>query len=235
MVKPWMTGSSRGGEEIRSRSVYPSRRIGLLFLALVLGTGALALRSTAGASDPEWKKVVRVDDGDSIRLEDGRRVRYLGIDAPEMGEAGKGEFLAEEAASFNRRLVLGREVRLELEREERDRYERLLAQVVLRDGRWVNEALVAAGLAHVLYQPPNTERFESLLRVQRKALDAGRGIWQEALRDTEAAYRASEKSRKFHRPDCPLGQRISPVNLKRFQRKKEAYWRGYSPCRVCRP
>ena len=182
-----------------------------------------------------WKKVVCVDDGDSIRLEDGQRVRYVTIDAPERGGPGQGEFLAEEASRFNRALVLGREVRLELEAEERDRFGRLLAQVYLKDGFWVNQAFVREGLAHVLYQAPNVDKFEELLADQRGAMEKRRGIWVKALQETEAAYPGQRKTRKMHRPDCPLGLKISPANRVLFKTKREAYWLGYSPCRQCKP
>jgi micrococcal nuclease len=186
-------------------------------------------------ADGIWQKVVRVDDGDTVQLLDGRRVRYIGIDSPERGEPGKGEFLAEEASRFNRALVLGREVRLELEAEERDRFGRLLAQVYLKDGLWVNQALVREGLAHVLYQAPNVDKFEELLADQRAAMEKRRGIWIKTLQETEASYPSQGKTRKMHRPDCPLGRKISPANRVLFKTKREAYWLGYSPCRQCKP
>jgi micrococcal nuclease len=182
-----------------------------------------------------WKKVVRVDDGDTIRLEDGRRVRYIGLDAPERGAPGVGEFLAEEAARFNRSLVLGREVRLEFEAERQDRFGRLLARVFLKSGVWVNRALIREGLAHVLYQSPNVEMFEDLLAEQRQALEKRKGIWTKALQETADYYPGQARSRKIHRPDCPLGKKIAPANRIVFKTKQEAYRLGFSPCRQCRP
>jgi endonuclease YncB( thermonuclease family) len=202
-------------------------------LAGLLGLGIAATRTVW--AEGAWEKVIRVDDGDTVQLLDGRRVRYIGIDSPERGEPGKGEFLAEEATRFNRALVLGREVRLELEAEERDRFGRLLAQVYLKDGLWVNQALVREGLAHVLYQAPNVDKFEELLDEQRGAMEKRRGIWIKALQETEAAYPGQRKTRKMHRPDCPLGRKISPANRVLFKTKREAYWLGYSPCRQCKP
>ncbi|HSO71802.1 MAG TPA: thermonuclease family protein [Thermodesulfobacteriota bacterium] len=176
-----------------------------------------------------------VEDGDSITLDNGRRVRYLGIDSPERGGPGKGEYLAEEAHRFNRRLVRGQEVRLEYEAERLDRYQRLLARVYLKNGLWVNGEMVKKGLAHVLYQAPNTDKFDELLKRQQDAMDHRRGIWSRALEETDSAYRGQGITRKFHRRDCVDGQKIAARNLVLFKHKKDAYAQGFSPCRICRP
>lgn len=118
--------------------------------------------------------VTRVIDGDTIEIElDGEveRVRYIGIDTPEMND-GRGTVreLAEEAKAANARLVNGRTVRLELDVEERDRYDRLLAYVWVGD-TMVNEALVLSGHAAPYTFPPNVryvERFIAAARTVRE-------------------------------------------------------------------
>jgi micrococcal nuclease len=190
---------------------------------------------TRAESPAEWGKVASVEDGDSITLEDGRRVRYLGIDSPERGGPGKGEYLAEEAYRFNRQLVRGQEVRLEYETERLDRYQRVLARVYLKSGLWVNGEMVKKGLAHVLYQAPNTEKFEELLKWQREAMDDRRGIWSKALEETDSGYLGQRITRRFHRLDCADGQKIAARNRIVFKDKKDAYSQGFSPCRICRP
>ncbi len=208
----------------------------LLVVILFLFPVFFFLPAPAWSESPaEWRKVAGVEDGDSITLDNGRRVRYLGIDSPERGGPGKGEYLAEEAHRFNRRLVRGQEVRLEYEAERLDRYQRVLARVYLKNGLWVNGEMVRKGLAHVLYQAPNTEKFEELLRVQREAMDDRSGIWTKALEETDSAYRGQRITRRFHRRDCPNGQKIAAGNLILFKYKKDAYSQGFSPCRVCRP
>jgi endonuclease YncB( thermonuclease family) len=208
----------------------------LLVLLLSLFSVFFFLPSPALPESPaEWRKVVSVEDGDSITLENGRRVRYLGIDSPERGGPGKGEYLAEEAHRLNRQMVRGQEVRLEYEAERLDRYQRLLARVYLKNGLWVNGEMVKKGLAHVRYQAPNTEKFEELLRVQREAMDDRRGIWIKSLEETDSGYRGQKGTKKFHRRDCSDGQKIAARNLILFKYKKDAYGQGFSPCRICRP
>jgi micrococcal nuclease len=183
----------------------------------------------------ESVRVTGVIDGDTIVLSDGQRVRYLGIDAPEMGKDSPAEFLAQESSQFNRRLVLKKEVRLVYGEEKRDRYDRLLAYVFLDNGLFVNGELVKQGLAKVLYHGLRMERFDELLKLQREAIQNSRGIWTNALKESDDHYRGQLHTRKFHRLDCLLGKTIAPKNLIQFQSKKEAYWQGYIPCRNCKP
>jgi len=110
-------------------------------------------------------------------------VRYLGINAPEHGQP-----YAREATNFNRRLVSGLPVRLEFDQVRADRHGRLLAYVYVvecevrgaRCGKetLVNEQLLAEGLAHAFFMPPNTRFTERFLQVQEKAHTAKRGMWR---------------------------------------------------------
>jgi micrococcal nuclease len=124
--------------------------------------------------------VERVVDGDTIQVRLGARVekvRYIGINTPEVHHPTKGEELGgREATEVNRQLVEGKRVRLELDVRERDRYGRLLAYVWVGDVM-VNAELVRLGYAQVMTIPPNVRYQETLLKLQREARDAGRGLW----------------------------------------------------------
>ena len=127
------------------------------------------------ARGPLTGRVVRVSDGDTIRvrLASGReeRVRYIGIDAPERGDC-----FSARATAFNASLVARREVRLERDAEERDRYGRLLAYVYA-GGVAVNEELVRRGYAQPLKVPPNVRRADRFRELADGARRAGRGLW----------------------------------------------------------
>lgn len=156
-------------------------------------------------------KVARVIDGDTIVLEDGTRVRYIGVDTPETVHPSKPvEFMGREASAFNRRLVEGREVRLEYDVERTDRYGRTLAYVYV-DTLFVNAEFVRAGYAQVLTIPPNVRHAEFFLACQREAREGGRGLWDEtAARAWTSAQSASEGTKyyitrtgsKYHRGGC---------------------------------
>ena len=137
-------------------------------------------------------EVLRVTDGDTIRVrlrpadaralgtEDGRveRVRYIGMNTPETRHSPRGpEPFGEAATEANRRLVKDQTVRLVPGVDERDRYGRLLADVYLPDGTFVNAKLVEDGFARVMTVPPNVRHADRLRALEREALEAGRGLW----------------------------------------------------------
>jgi len=126
--------------------------------------------SAAAPIDPFSGIVVRAIDGDTVELADGRRIRYIGVDAPELHAAGGAA-----AAARNRDLVQGKTVRLEFEHEHQDRYGRVLAHV------WVAETLVSAelaseGLVATALFPPNLLHADELLKAQEDARAAHRGV-----------------------------------------------------------
>lgn len=129
------------------------------------------------ARDGELVKVKSIPDGDGINLEDGRRVRYIGMDAPEMWKWGGGsEPFAREAREFNRSLVEGKAVRLVREVSDTDRYGRLLRFVYVEDV-CVNAEMLKAGLARVLTVKPNCGRAAEFTRLEEQAKKLERGMW----------------------------------------------------------
>ena len=135
-----------------------------------------ALPKPARGPAVEWATVKRVPDGDGARLEDGRRVRYLGIDAPETDYFGRTERYAEEAKALNHRLVVGKRVRLERDQSDTDPYDRLLRYVWVGD-TFVNAELVQKGVAYALPVPPDTRHEALLSSLEEAAHHAGRGLW----------------------------------------------------------
>ena len=126
--------------------------------------------------------VVSVVDGDTIDVQlDGRtvRVRYLGIHTPETKHPEKGvEPFGPEAEAANRRLVEGKTVRLELDVQPRDRYQRLLAYVYVGD-LMVNAELVHQGYAQVATFPPNVRYQDRFRALQQEAREAHQGLWRQ--------------------------------------------------------
>jgi micrococcal nuclease len=145
----------------------------LTLLVVLLATATAAHESLDGT-------VVRVVDGDTIqvRLADRlEKVRYIGVNAPELHHPRKGEEPGgREAAIVNRELVAGRHVRLETDVQTRDRYGRLLAYVWVGD-TMVNAELVRRGYAQVMTVPPNVRHQALFVSLQRQAREAGRGLW----------------------------------------------------------
>lgn len=125
----------------------------------------------------EAYQVAYVVDGDTIVLENGERVRYLGMDAPETAHPEKSaECYGPEATERNKELVEGKWVQLERDKTDRDRYGRLLRYVYV-DGVFVNGQLVQEGYAYSYYYPPDTKHYELLLALEVEAREANRGLW----------------------------------------------------------
>jgi micrococcal nuclease len=122
--------------------------------------------------------VARVIDGDTIVLDNGERVRLIGVDSPEMGERGADEGAqpgAIEAKQFVSELVLGQTVWLESEGRDRDRFERLRRYVWLElpddtdsvdeiRNKMLNAMLIAEGHAVTMIINPGEVRHEALFR-----------------------------------------------------------------------
>jgi micrococcal nuclease len=182
-----------------------------------------------------WHQVKWVIDGDTVVLNDERRVRYIGINAPELEHNGQqAEPFADEAKRFNTCLVGHQEVRLEFDKGRTDQYGRALAYVFLKDGTLVNVEIILKGYAFLLYDPQNRKYDSILLRSQRAAMSARKGIWKD-WRERPNAYPGSRQSRRFHLSTCAFGKRIKPQNRIVFQTQWDAYWEGYAPAKRCIP
>ena len=183
-----------------------------LALAFAVASGLIALAQQtkpAGVTQslPIEAQVVDVIDGDTVKLSDGRSLRYIGIDTPEMrrrdGEhwVKEPEPYAQEATEANRRWVEGKRVRLEFDAQSQDRYGRLLAYVYV-DDVFVNRQLLAEGFAQPLTVPPNVRHADEFREIARDARANSRGLW--AL------------------PDAPSGKDLERKRKKRTERAENA-------------
>lgn len=121
--------------------------------------------------------VASVPDGDGLKLADGRRVRYIGLDAPEMGGFGQpAEPHAEAAKTFNAQLVVGRRVRLLRDTTDADRHGRLL-RYVFAGKLFVNAEIVRAGWAITLTVWPDERHAAEIERLEQDARRQRRGMW----------------------------------------------------------
>lgn len=153
------------------------RRLAFLPLLVILALVSVA----AAAPRPLEGVVVKIIDGDTIHVRTAERIekiRYIGINTPEIHHPTRGEEPGgRDASEANRRLVAGRHVRLELDVQSRDRYGRLLAYVWVGE-TMINAELVRQGYAQVMTVPPNVRYQRLLVDLQRDARQAGRGLWR---------------------------------------------------------
>ena len=117
-----------------------------------------------------------VTDGDSIRCGDGRSVRLVGIDAPEMAQRPWGERAREELL---RLAPTSTTLTVEYDVVRVDTFDRDLVYLFLSSGEMVNEQMVANGYALAFIIPPNG-LYEDRLEAAEAAAEAeGRGLWAE--------------------------------------------------------
>ncbi len=146
-----------------------SRKIPFFFL-IVLVSSILSCGWANGTAADEYL-VTKVIDGDTIVLENGEHVRYIGMDTPEKGRPYYGE-----AKRENERLIKGKKVRLEYDVEKTDRYGRTLAYVYAGD-IFVNAELIKNGYAMIYTFPPNVKYAKTFLALQKEARTQKRGLW----------------------------------------------------------
>ena len=153
-----------------------------------------------------------VVDGDTIRvLIDGTeyRVRYIGIDTPEIHPTHGVEPFGPEASQANSDLVEGKTVWLEKDVSETDRYGRLLRYVYV-DDLMVNEELLRRGLAKVVTFPPDVKYIDCFLEIQRAAQEAEVGMWGVKLTPTPASSSSPVAEAWGHTHQQPDGNRRVP-------------------------
>lgn len=144
-----------------------------------------AIPSPQPPQDSVLFPVKRVIDGDTIELESGERVRYIGIDTPETKHPVKKlQCYGKEASQKNSELVAGKFIRMEKDVSDLDRYGRLLRYVFVYEtpqatgeAVFVNEKLVREGYAYASTYPPDVAYADLFKSSQEEAEKLNRGLW----------------------------------------------------------
>jgi len=146
----------------------------LLFCFLIL----LLLTSLATA---ENRIIVnKAIDGDTLLLNNGEKVRLIGVDTPELYHPLKPvQYFAKEASLFTKDMVEGKEVKLEYDWQKRDKYDRLLAYVYLKDGTFVNAEIIKRGYGFAYTKYP-FKYLEQFIKYEKEARAKGFGLWKES-------------------------------------------------------
>jgi micrococcal nuclease len=178
-----------------------SHKIIMAVLAFVLASGGYGgykvfkNYTTYGADfENRLHLVENVVDGDTIVIENGIRIRLLGIDAPEISEC-----FGDESKQQLTSLILGQEITLEKDQTASDGFERLLRYVILRnenpevDDVMINNAMVREGYAQSYYVKPNRRYLSQLQASEREAQDKEIGMWEACDYEDVLAGSGSER------------------------------------------
>lgn len=187
--------------------------------------------------------VQRVIDGDTIELNNGEKVRLIGVDTPETVHPGKPvEYYGKEASNFTRNLCEGKKVRLEYDWQKADKYGRTLAYVFIIDDdkeTFLNAELIKQGYAHAYTKYPFKDDYMKAFReYERNARNLDIGLWKQISKkddltpennNSDEIVYITKTGSKYHRENCRyLSKSKIPIML------SDAV-NSYSPCSVCNP
>lgn len=178
-------------------------RVAILLLFLLLGPPAI------GASPPDCTadhiddraRVSLVQDGDTLLLADGRRLRLIGVNTPELGRDDRKDEPGALAARDRLRQLLftsQQQVQLRFDRERHDRYGRLLAHAFLGDGRNLTQLLLTEGVGAQLVVAPNTWQVACYRAAADTARSARRGVWALPSHQARSIESLTLRSKGFH-------------------------------------
>lgn len=165
-------------------------------------------------------KVTRVIDGDTVQIDNGARIRLIGVNTPETGHHGKPAEAGAETAKNALQDWLAtssNQVKLQFGQERHDRYGRLLAHVFLTDGRNINEQLLLNGHAlHVAF-PPNLWALDCYRASEARARQRNKKHWQSKITPLKSLDQGQQGFRLIR-------GKISDIGY-----SKKSIWLNFSP------
>ncbi len=134
----------------------------------------------------EMSLVTRIIDGDTFEIETKQIVRLIGVDTPELNTSNRlrPECFGTQAAQKLSDLILNKQVRMEKDISETDRFGRLLRYVYI-DSIFINQQLVESGFAIAKNYPPDLRYKETFIKAQEKAQENNTGLWSECIMEQE--------------------------------------------------
>lgn len=121
--------------------------------------------------DAQYAHVERIIDGDTIAVDGGIKIRLIGIDTPE-----RGEVYFTEASDYLSQLLAGKNIQLQRDISQTDRYGRLLRHVYV-DDVWINAEMIKSGLARMATFPPDVMHVETFRDLEKEARENQKGLW----------------------------------------------------------
>ena len=169
------------------RHFYPLRNVYRLapkivwaFLFAIVVLGGFNLFSRPDYTEADFRVVNHVINGNTLVMENGERIRLIGLDTPETRHSNKTiDHFGKEATAFTERLVEGKRVRLQFDfsQGQRDRYGHTLAYVFLETGLLLNAEIIKQGYGFVHTGSPFA-RVQEFRELEREAREQGRGVWR---------------------------------------------------------
>jgi micrococcal nuclease len=192
-------------------------------------------------ANSETLKCTRVVDGKTILLSNGKTVRLIGIASLATKHPSKPvEYNGTEESVFTRKMVEGKEVRLEYDQKPGDnKYGELFAYVYLNDGTFLNAEIIKQGYGRADTGFP-FKYVKEFSHFEKEARKTKRGLWanispRKEPKYTRERYMGAKDSTIYHLPTCALIRKVNPLDRRMFNSVKKAVDAGYVPCKVCQP
>ena len=178
----------------------------------------------------------QVVDGDTIYLDNGEKIRFVGVNTPERGVEG---YIT--SKNFVQKLCLNKEVGIDIDdSKHNDRYGRTLG-VVIVDGKNVNEMLLKEGLAEIMYMPPSEfypydwANSDTHVASSHSSSSSSGDTSSHSSSSDSGSYVGNANSGKFHYASCSSVNKMSEGNKVFFSSRDDAVNQGYEPCKRCNP
>lgn len=192
----------------------------------------------------EVHTIAKWADGDTANLSDGRHLRLIGLDTPETAKKGqKGGYYSREAYEFARKITKQERITVVFIEDKKhpgkalqDPYKRFLCEILLPDGRSLNEEMLRSGVAWFYPFKELPEKMgKRFLAAQVEAIKKHTGCWKKILAMPKAKepFIGNKNSHRVFTPACAQESGVSPKNQVEFSNLKEALLEGYSPARTC--
>ena len=217
-----------------------------LLLLLLIGFSSFAYSVTCPYTP--WDKtaiVQQINDGDTITLSGGQRVRFIGINTPEINYRHlhkSAPYALQAKALIEKYVRIGDPVHLVFDNTKRDKYGRLLAYVYSKTGRNLSILQLQSGFAKQWVIGDNDRFWQCQQQAEKQARLANKGIWAEFEPLLAAKLTKKDKGYQYIRGEISavklnqkglrltLGNRltiwISVHHLSRFSAQKMTFNQG---------
>lgn len=213
-----------------SKKLNPAGILLFLLFSLLISSPSLGL-------EKQTATIAEVLTGDTVRLEGGKLLKYIGFYAPPLqSRIPLVRIYGENSLSFNKELVLGKKVQIEWGPQILDDQNQLLGYVFLEDGTFVNLEILKAGHGRWVNTAPNLKYSGAFRKAELSARRDKKGLWKEEPQNPflHQEYIGNKTTKTYYFPTSPELDRIPQSQWMTFRSAVEAKAAGYKPCFSCR-
>ncbi len=205
-------------------------------LFFLLSSNILYTAPQTQAAEKQAVQVQQALTGDTVRLEGGKTLKYIGLKSPPLQSLiPLVRQYGSAALEFNKKMVEGKKVLVEWGSQIQDDQRNLLGYVFLEDGTFVNKQVLKAGHAKVKIVPPNIRYAAAFRKYELEARRNKGGLWKEEPTNPflKSEYIGEKNTKIYYLPNSPELERIPQANLVKFNSRVQAKAAGYRACFTC--